>query len=130
LFNTAKVVEIFSDEWDAMIDVPLLPLTTSYMPANLEIDYRQMNPSVIEEEIKRKYMLELTIQRRTQNFQIVSQEGSIILDTKSTITMSLCDLYYQIKNRKCNLYTPKSDVIKLLDKTFELNYLFFDPTVE
>ena len=111
-----------------MIDVPLLPLTTGYMPTLNERDYRQMNPSGFEtQQLRKKYMHELTIQRLTQNFQLVSSNGSIAVsvDPKYTINMSLCELYYQIKNMKSNLYAPKNELL-LRDKQMELNYLYYD----
>lgn len=88
-----------------MIDVPTLPLTTSFLPSNLDRDYREMNPSGIE-EIKKKHMIELSTQRLTQNFQIISQNGSIQID-KDNLIMSLCDIYYQVKNKRTNLYASK-----------------------
>lgn len=83
---------MYNQEWEVMIDVPLLPLTTSYLPSNFEEDYRQMNPSVIEEQMTKRDLIEETVQRLTQNYQIVSLEGSLQLDFRrfrSTITMSL-----------------------------------------
>lgn len=129
LYHSKKIVDVYDNEWDSLIDVPLLPLTTDYMPQNLEKDFRQMNPSGIEEELPKRDILESTIQRLTQNFQIVSQNGSLKVDMKNAVTMSLCDLYYQVKNRKCNLYTPKSEIIQL-DKVLELNYLYYDNLVD
>jgi hypothetical protein len=88
-----KPIDNFDKEWDSMIDVPLLPLTTSFMPDSFaNNDYRQMNPSGFDGlQLRRKYVLELTIQRLTQNFQIVSPKGSLAvsIDPKFTITMSL-----------------------------------------
>jgi len=116
-----------------MIDVALLPLTTSYIPLNFENqEYRQMNPSGFENlQLRKKYMLELAIQRLSQNFQIVSKNGCIkvAIDTKWTTTMSLCDLYYQIKNMKSNLYAFKNDMI-IWNQMFETNYLYYDFLVD
>ena len=86
LFHSKKPSDTHEKEWEPMIDVALLPLTTSYIPLNFENqEYRQMNPSGFENlQLRKKYMLELAIQRLSQNFQIVSKNGCIkvAIDTK------------------------------------------------
>ena len=132
IFNYEEVWKMYNQEWEVMIDVPLLPLTTSYLPSNFEEDYRQMNPSVIEEQMTKRDLIEETVQRLTQNYQIVSLEGSLQLDFRrfrSTITMSLWDIYYQVKNPRWNLYTPKYEMLSMLGKNLELSYLYFDTTI-
>lgn len=109
-----------------MIDVPVLPLTTSLLPNNLDRDFREMNPSGID-EIKKKHMIELSTQRLTQNFQIISQNGGIQID-KDNLMMSLCDIYYQIKNKRSNLYISKNEIIQKTNPT--LFYLLYDWTVD
>ena len=114
------------DDWESMIDVPVLPLTTPFLPNNLERDFREMNPSGFD-EIKKRHMIELTTQRLTQNFQIVSQNGSIQID-KDNLTMSLWDIYYQIKNKRSNLYIPKTEIVQKVSPT--LYYLLYDSIVD
>lgn len=116
-----------------MIDVPLLPLTTGFMPDNLNKEnYRQMNPSGFENfHNRKKYVLEITIQRLSQNFQIVSPNGSLSIstDSKFTTNMSLCELYYQIRNMKSNLYAPNNELM-FRNQLLELNYLCYDEIVD
>jgi hypothetical protein len=82
LFHIRNQNEINMKDWDVLIDVPLLPLTTPFMPTVFsKTDYREMNPGGYEStQTNKKQNLEMTIQRLTQNFQIVSKTGSIALN--------------------------------------------------
>ena len=133
LFLPKKSIEMSETDWSPMIDVPLLPLTTSYLPENFSKDtYRQMNPSGFDTfQLKKKSMLEMTIQRLTQNFQIVSPNGgiSVTIDPKYTMNMSLWEYYYQSNNMKSNLYVLTSSAI-IGDENLQLKYLFYDCLVD
>jgi len=131
LFQPKKICEVSKTDWDSLIDVPLLPLTTDYMPSSFwKESYRQMNPSGFDTfQLKKKSILEMTIQKLSQNFQIVSQTGSIAvtLDSKYKMNtnMSLCEFYYQSNNLRNNVYILNNELL-LGDQCLQLNYLFYD----
>ncbi|CAI2358857.1 unnamed protein product [Moneuplotes crassus] len=131
LFQPKTKEKITDSDWDPLIDVPMLPLTTDYLPPYFsDKEYREMNPSAIDTfQLNRKSIIEMTIQRLSQNFQIVSQNGSVSLTVdakyKMNTNLALCEFYYQSNNMKSNFYILNKELL-FRDQSLKLNYLYYD----